>query len=296
MSDDRTYDADSASIVVGREVSLVRSPPSVKRPAIGDMLAALADTSVGYGTSDDPERVVRSFASTFRTDVALTAESWRAGPLSGDWSVETPVEGVEALHTHGLWPWAPGDDASPRWWCERCEGRGKLRLLFGARPSSGVTRIDAGPHASVCPVCHGDDASPLTLAALVAVASLGVETLRAAEGLAQQFVGRAPRIAWRVMSAEAIALWADDGAGRPVAEAPQTIPQAARVAAVARSARWRDVVPDTRARWDGAGAWWLREAPADVAAAWPMVRDLTALGLHLVALDGDRVTLAVEAV
>jgi hypothetical protein len=190
----------------------------------------------------------------------------------------TPAEAVEALATRGLWPWPIGDDASPRWWCKRCEGSGKLRLFFERNPPPGVIRIDAMPHASVCPVCRGHTADPPTLAALVAVASLGVDTLRRAEGLALQLVGRAPRIVWRVMSAEAIALWADDGAGRPVAEAPQTIPQAACVAAVARSARW------------------LREAPADVAAAWPMVRDLTALGLHLVALDGDRMTLAVEAV
>jgi len=286
VSDDRTYDNDSARIVVdGREVSLVRSPPSVKRPAIGDVLAALADTSVGYGASDDPERVVRSFATTFRADVALTAESWRAGPLSGDWSVETPVEGVEALHTHGLWPWTPGDDASPRWWCERCEGRGKLRLLFGARPSSGVTRIDAGPHASVCPVCHGDDANPLTIAALVAVASLGVDTLRRAEGLALQLVGRAPRIVWRVMTREAIASWVRACAESRIEQA--TVEQGTGVAAIP----WADSRRGSRNI-----ERWVREAPAVVRRAWPMLQDLAALGLHLVALDGDRVTLAVEAV
>jgi hypothetical protein len=180
-----------------------------------------------------------------------------------------PAEAVEVLHTRGLWPWAPGDDASPRWWCDRCDGTGLDPRV----------RLYRKPCAERCD--WGTAAHPPTLADLVAVASLGVDTLRRAEGLALQLVGRSPRIVWRVMTREALTEWVASGAGRPVAEAPQTIPQAACVAAV-------------RGGWDGVTPWWLHEAQA-VAAAWSAVRDIVALGVTPVALDGDRITLAVES-
>jgi len=244
----------------------------MNRPALAHTLAALTDGHVARYA--DVESVQSLGPIT------------RPGHSVWPWAVDMAAEAVEVLATRGLWPWAPGDDAAPRWWCERCEGRGKLRPLFEGSPPPGVTRIDTMPHASVCPVCRGHTADPPTLAALVAVASLGVETLRTAEELVLQLVGRAPRVTFRVMSREALARWSQVGDGRPVATAPQTIPQAACIA----RERWQ-----SGDRWDGPSPWWLREAPADVAAAWPALRDLAALGVTPVALDGDRVTLAVEA-
>ena len=219
-----------------------------------------------------------------RVAVALTSWPPTDGVLA--WTVESPAEAVEVLHTRGLWPWPVDDDAAPRWWCERCKGRGKLRPLFEGSPPPSETRIDTMPHASVCPVCRGHTADPPTLAALVAVASLGAPTLLRAEELARVLVGRAPRIVWRVMSREALARWSQVGDGRPVATAPQTISQAACVA----RERWQ-----SGDRWNGPSPWWLHDAPADVAAAWPAVRDLVAIGVTPVALNGDRITLAVEA-
>ena len=176
----------------------------------------------------------------------------------------TPAEAVEALATRGLWPWPVGDDASPRWWCE---------FLNDAII-----------------------ADPPTLAALVAVASLGVDTLRRAEGLALQLVGRAPRLVWRTMSREALRAWAYR-TGRRVGEPPVTVAQAAALASMpAESEGWAGAVGSWLDRWSGPSPWWLREAPADVVAAWPALRDLAALGVTPVALDGDRVTLAVEAI
>lgn len=218
-----------------------------------------------------------------RVAVALTSWPPTDGVLA--WTVESPAEAVEVLATRGLWPWAPGDDASPRWWCERCEGRGRLRMLFEGTARLGVTYFDALPHASVCPVCLGT-ADPPTLAALVAVASLGAPTLLRVEELARVLVGRAPRVVWLVMSREALARWSQVGDGRPVATAPQTIPQAACVA----RERWQ-----SGDHWNGPSPWWLHDAPAGVAASWPAVRDLAAIGVTPVALDGDRIVLAVEA-
>lgn len=198
------------------------------------------------------------------------------------------AEAVEVLATRDLWPWAVGDDASPRWWCERCQGEGAVMLPRIPRGADGVT-------PTRCPCARdstreewdrsmveyvSDLRDPPSLAALVAVASLGVDTLRRAEGLALQLVGRAPRIVWRVMSREALREWSMLGAGRTAGEGPATIAQA----------EW------LRAKWAGPSPWWLTEAPADVAAAWPAVRDLMALGVTPVALDGDRITLAVEAI
>ena len=203
-----------------------------------------------------------------RVAVALTSWPPTDGVLA--WTVESPAEGVEALATRGLWPWSVGDDAAPRWWCERCQGCGWL-------PGWQHCGCVGEPEHE-----YGHTADPPTLATLVAVASLGAPTLLRAEELARVLVGRAPRVVWRAMSREVLREWVDGGAGRPVAEAPQTIPQAACVAAV-------------RGGWDGPSPWWLREAPDDVAAAWPAVRDLAVIGVTPVALDGDRITLAVEA-
>ncbi len=190
------------------------------------------------------------------------------------------AEAVEVLATRDLWPWPVGDDTSPRWWCERCDALARRRA--GEDVPYPVTAQPSWQQ------CDGDGAMhPPTLAALVAVASLGVDTLRRAEGLALQLVGRAPRIVFRVMSREALREWADDGAGRPIPDTPRTIMRASAFA--------RDL-PHPWRSWCGAAPLWLADAPDDVQRAWPALRDLVALDIHLVALDGDRITLAVEAI
>ncbi len=262
MSGARTYDYASARIVVdGREVT-TRPAASVgpQRPALAHVLAALTDGHVARYA--DVESVQPLGPIT------------RPGYGCWPWAVETPAEAVEALHTRGLWPWAPGDDAAPRWWCEaECSRH---------RGIGGAYRCDECGGAGTAERYTAD---PPTLAALVAVASLGCATLRAAEGLALQLVGRAPRIVWRVMTREAIASWVRACAESRIEQA--TVEQGAGVAAIP----WADSRRGSRNI-----ERWVREAPAVVRRAWPMLQDLAALGLHLVALDGDRVTLAVEAV
>ena len=92
------------------------------------------------------------------------------GLTVGDGPAMSPDEAVEALATARLWPWEPGDDPT-RWWCPGCAGNGWLIPTpgFGGAP---------------CPQCHGDDTRPPSLAALVAVASLGAPQLARYVGLA----------------------------------------------------------------------------------------------------------------
>ena len=238
--------------------------------AADEVLAALTD--------DEREQVVRSFATTFRGDITLDAQGWRAGPLSGRWSV-TPAEAVEVLATRGLWPWAPGDDAAPRWWCERCQGSGLDPRV----------RLYRKPCAERCD--WGTAADPPTLAALVAVASLGVDALRRAEGLALQLVGRSPRVVFRAVSRETLRAWTEervyrDGdaslayvAAHEALGAPSTSPLH-----YGHGETWSESFP------------WLGLSGGHVARRhWSVVRDLGLLGAMLVDLSGDRVTLAVES-
>ncbi len=193
---------------------------------------------------------------------------WRA------WTCDDTETAADRLALAGLWPWPVGDDASPRWWCERCDALARRRA--GEDVPYPVTAQPSWQQ------CDGDGAMhPPTLAALVAVASLGVEALRRAEGLALQLVGRAPHIVWRVMSREALDRYDD----RPMEPGSMT---PAQVTVRLRRQR-RDF-----------GVEWPDECPfyynAAIHRAWPALRDLAALGLHIVAHGGDRVTLAVEAI
>lgn len=178
------------------------------------------------------------------------------GPVA--WTVDTPREAVEVLHDHGVYPWSPGDPAAPRWWCEFLND----------------TIID----------------DPPSLPALVAVASLGVERLRAAEGLTQEIAAHAgcreARLVWRVMGREAIEMHhvriCSDQAWRG---GSPTLPEVASVEEAIRidGGAWP---------WHAAEDW----SDSTARAAWPALRDLHALGLHLVALDASRIVLAVEAI
>lgn len=202
-----------------------------------------------------------------------------------EWRVETPAEAVEVLATRDLWPWPVGDDASPRWWCERCDALARRRA--GEDVPYPVTAQPSWQQ------CDGDGAMhPPTLAALVAVASLGCDTLRRAEGLALQLVGRAPRLTFRAVSRETLRAWTEervyrDGdaslayvAAHEALGAPSTSPLH-----YGHGETWPESFP------------WLGLSGGHVARRhWSMVRDLGLLGAMLVDLDGDRVTLAVEAI
>ena len=245
------------------------------RPALADVLAALTGESRGAWIAILREYVGLPRDLRWERDALVWGRPWQVQREGGrdprvtrrGLTAATPAEAVEVLATRGLWPWPVGDDASPRWWCPGCAGNGRLIPTpnFGGAP---------------CPQCRGDDTHPPTLAALVAVASLGVEALRRAEGLALQLVGRAPRLVWRVMTREAVGLWAERGEGRPIGEKPRTIAQASALLTMlwthAASPSQIDSLP-----------WRSSEAA--------VLRDLVALGLHLVGLEGDRVVIAVAS-
>ena len=191
----------------------------------------------------------------------------------------TPAEAVEALYAREtpLWPWSPGDDAAPRWWCEACDGTGERRRIRPGRTSqTGLVCECGGRH----------DAEPQSLASFVAVASLGVPTLRNAYGLAAQLVGRAPRVTFRVMAREALREFNE-------ASVHSSAIGLSDEACIVLASRESHCMAQ-----NGSPNAWPVECPfrfRPIVAAWPVLRDLAALGLHLVALDGDRVTLAVEA-
>ena len=190
-------------------------------------------------------------------------------------------EAQDRLCRADLYPWTPGDETAPRWWCEGCEG-------------TGLAAVDAARGRKVyrCGECDiaGHTADPPSLPALVAVASLGVERLRAAEGLTQEIAAHAgcreARLVWRVMGREAIEMHhvriCSDQAWRG---GSPTLPEVASVeeAICIDGGAWS---------WHAAEDW----SDSTARAAWPALRDLHALGLHLVALDASRIVLAVEAI
>ena len=193
----------------------------------------------------------------------------------------TPAEAVESLYAREtpLWPWSPGDDAAPRWWCDRCDGTGN------------VTNVRLVEYHE-CLVCDGGTANdPPSLASFVAVASLGDLTLRYAEGHARTLVGRAPRVTFRVVSRETLRAWAEEPVYRDG--------NASLGYVMAHEAMGNPSVSPLN--YGDGDSWpvsfrWLGLSGDHVARRhWSGVRDLGLLGVMLVALDGDRVTLAVEA-
>jgi len=190
-------------------------------------------------------------------------------------------EAQDRLCRADLYPWTPGDERAPRWWCEGCEGTGLAAA--DARRGRKVYR---------CGECDiaGHTTDPPSHAALVAVASLGVDRLRAAEGLTQEIAAHAgcreARLVWRAMGREAIEMHhvriCSDQAWRG---GSPTLPEVASVEEAIRidGGAWP---------WHAAEDW----SDSTARAAWPALRDLHALGLHLVALDASRIVLAVEAI
>ena len=178
----------------------------------------------------------------------------------------TPSEAVEALYAREtpLWPWSPGDDAAPRWWCEACRGSG----LGDFDDEQGLWWP--------CSDCRdGHAAEPQSLASFVAVASLGVPTLRNAYGLAAKLVGRAPRVTFRVMAREALR------------EHHERSMRSSGLVTAPTAVNSFSSVQYTLAMngYDRARYLLRKRAPDDERL---LLLDLAALGLHLVALDGDR--------
>lgn len=285
------------------------------RPALADALAAITTRPVGHWraelgspalvgldriSSRDVQWSVRvephrSTTQTRRASLRQTEpvrEARRVGNTLVAVETEpahtiTPREAVEVLA--GLWPWAP--EEGPRWWCEACGGAGTVRCPVERRVVSCEACGSWNDEVRATVDGPGHTADPPSHAALVAVASLGVERLRAAEGLAQEIAAHAgrreARLAWRVMGREAIemhharergAWWSrlreHGGAIDPTL--PEVFSTEENISHWRSELRWRS---RTMGR-----------------AAWPALRALRDLGLHLVALDASRIVLAVEAI
>jgi len=185
------------------------------------------------------------------------------------WAHPTPAEALAALVEADAVPehWLDAARA-PRWWCDACDGTALLSAsLF----------------------CRGTHEAPPSHAALVAVASLGVDTLARAEAIvAETWPGRA--LAWRPMTAAALQKHhADHCAGLDVTPA---LVFSREMTPPLTNFEWRPAWPEV-CPYGG-----LFGTPDDdrhgVHRAWPALRALAALGLHLVALDASRVVIAVE--
>lgn len=203
------------------------------------------------------------------------------------WAHPTPADALAALVEASLVPEAWLDpERAPRWWCERCGGTGRvtLRSIDGSGDlgsyvvtpdARGDLRCDA-LDVSGAPPCSAPPSHP----ALVAVVSLGADTLaRAEELVADRWRAR---VVWRVMGAAAL----NDHFSRKRDSRP---PGAEADAALVFALEDREEM---------GGDAWPTECPyaaSTVRRAWPALRALAALGLHLLAVDAGRVTLGVVA-
>lgn len=216
------------------------------RPALLDALAVVSPFDLRRSDYLTRHRV---YVEAGRVGVALDHAESR---LWHRWSQASPADAVAALAEAELLPahWCDTERA-PRWWC---------RLT------------DTGS-------AWWEPIAPPSVADLLAVASLGANTIARAEELAAD-VWRA-RVVWRVAPAATL---------RELME--QAYDEGAFGAGVLYVAAVAWFHPDDVA---DALAWWREHDPAQEKAA-RAVADLAALGLHVVAVDDERVTLAVESV
>lgn len=250
------------------------------RPALADVLAVMT-------TESDPawwRGIVRLYSLRFDGAVVLGAKSDRVAYDVGRLRHETPAGALEALITAELLPAHWSDPArAPRWWCGRCFGRGVYSV---ARPDA--AELFDGEMIAICHRCNvypktpGYTAAPPSHPVLVAVASLGVDTLARAEAIVAE-TWRA-RVVWRVMTAGEIREHHGQNAfGTSVL--PRTEEAFSWEAHIAE----RDNRP------------WRAECPFgevwgdEIRRTWPASTALRALNLHLLAVDDGRVTLAVKA-
>ena len=297
----------------------------VARPALAEVLAALADSTRDRAPVDLDyvKRAIVPPRITIRDGkVYAPAESGMSG-----WYLRTDstAEAVEALATVRLWPWEPGDERAPRWWCENCGGSGTcgeswkrsfVKRCSACRDAScgrcggrGFTVEGDGSNAwdadaVLCTGCNGRSslghtADPPSHAALVAVASLGRPLLQRCVALADVIAHAAgcpdARVVWRVMGRKALhrhhEVTARDGDGWGCVYVSSHEHERAR----------RPQSFGGQPAWPNACPW---PSLAQVDAAWPALRTLAVgdgetpqpTGVHLVALDASRIALAVEAI
>lgn len=275
--------------------------------ALADVLAAITDRPVGHWRAEvaSPafvrvERIsARDVQWTVRVDpFRATTQTRRATLRSTEPAYEarrvgntltrvevapahtiTPAEATEMLYERGLWPWEPGE----AWWgCDACSGS----------TAETVTLLNGSTTWIECRQCRpsrwgdalGRTTEPPSLAALVAVSSLSAPSLLTAIGLAGVLAPGAV-VAWRVMTREAIE--AHHRAHHTATAWLTSTPTPTEVFACEEVLRL-----EGGPSWQDACDW----GDAAARAAWPTLRALHALGLHLVALDASRIVLAVEAI
>ena len=226
---------------------------TAQRPALADVLAVLTGAPVADALAVGEH------------GAWVTRHPFGARSSARSWAHPTPADALGALVEAELLPehWAR-ELTAPRWWCPQCGERGER-------------------HVTAAPPSH---------AALVAVASLGVDTLARAEAIvAETWPGRA--LVWRVMGTaeirehhERCKLYSGGAATALEAFSRE------QVAAYYFGPELGGFGGDCKPPWPAEP---FTPDSAEVRRAWPALRALAALGLHLVALDAGRVVLAVEA-
>lgn len=247
----------------------------MRRPALADVLAAVCcDTHcAGWWRAE--------IAAGMR--VGCDSRGASTPTATVPWSHATTADALDVLDARGLLPEHWSDPVrAPRWWC-RCGGAG-----------DGVWRHDVavscahGPDRRGCGGAHWT--APDSHPALVAVASLGVDALARVEELVAE-TWRA-RVVWRVERPhdrrDRLRSRRGSQAFGLSAEEPLEVFAASEAWQAWPSGAWPEECPGGfLALSGGDGEVILR--------AWPALRALAALGLHLLAIDDGRVTLGVEA-
>lgn len=208
----------------------------------------------------------------------------------------TPAAALEALVAAGSLAdhWADAARA-PRWWCEACEGTGEVRGTAGGFATVWWCGVcdprgaeDARPGTrrdSSAPV--GTAAAPPSLPALVAVASLGVDTLARVEAIvAETWPGA--RLVWRCESAEGLRAVFDEWVGRRTPDR--------RVERVASVAWWRRSAADEPRDSVAEMLAWCDVHDPGLAPAARAVAALAELDVWALACDAARVVLGVESI
>lgn len=308
----------------------------MRREALPAVLTAITERPLGHWLAEVRSPAWRgglTFADAYRRESRFGT---RCAPAQVRWkvevdfarkttrersallTVESPAHGVEVLSERGLWPWAPGDADAPRWWCETCGSPVKVvegvsredREAFGAAltaayqramvlPDGVEMKFVTGVDYARCPTCDNARSTntPRSLAALVAVASLGAATLRRVAELVRELCAvtrgeTGATLVWRVMTREALR----EHYQRETTTYARLEPHGRYLCKVFAHESFGPAAGHPP--WPEASTY----ARSRTAAAWPALRALavhedgeTPTGLHLVAADRERVVIAVEA-
>ena len=297
-----------------------------QRPALAEVLATLTGKPPllvvlgrACGVAIEASRV----GYRPQSDRATTHGS--APTLWHRWTHDSPAEAVEALATARLWPWEPGDEAEPRWWCRRCGDPVVKTSDIPREASAAIQRAILGEFDAVtdralrlsssevffrvmdiaeratCVDCggtpHGGSTglkTPALLGDVVAVASLGAPQLARYVHLAGE-IARAvtygnARVVWRVMAREAIVAWAVDRRGKTCRSTADLV-VAMAVEGVLSPSYLEGVLSPSYFAIPHAMPW----APALRSLAIGDEATPQPTGVHLVGLDASGIVLAVEA-